>query len=824
MQRSAFRSRAVVWVSCLLLAVAACSSNEQKVQEHLAKSEEYSKAGQDKEGLIELRNALKLDPKSAETNYRIGHVLMWSGEMSDALFYLREAQRLDPKRSDAALDEAKLLLGTDLDRANVIVQEVLQREPANPMAQMRRMEVALHAGNTQDALSAAMTALELAPNDPLYHLQLGTVNLARIRETRAQGQPAPDALFEAALASFKKSDELYSGNVNARVQAARTYLSWGGHEKEAAEAFKSAVQAAKTSTSELDRGVATAAALDFVRFTKDPALAKEALEEVVSIDAGNLVAWGRLADLEQLTNGNGKAVYEKVLAQRPDDLDAHWQFAVWLYANDRGPEGLEHLTALAASSKDRARALALLHALQVQLQKAPEARATLATMEKEFPGNPSTQLALARQAAIESRFADAAPILRTLAGSSQSPEVLQLLALSEFHLGNLPAALVAINNYMALGKGPTAESMLLKARIHYASRDYPVAIQSYTQVLQAGFDVPLRDQVFVASAMYQAGQPQAGRQLLEQILAQQDPPIIASIEFMAREGVKSPEAARKHIEAALQRAPNHPGLLNAITRIDLEAGRNKEALARLDAVIESGQAPPAALLARARILAGQKKFEAAESDVNRVVEAAPNAPGALDLLIQIYGAQDKLGKALASFEEADRAGALSGGSRVLMARLYLAEGDRVKARAAFEKALSERADLPSAKNDLAFLLAADGVELDRALSLAQEAQQAMAEDPNVADTLGFIYFKKGLFEPAAQQAKYAVQLAEQVNQQQPVIHYHLGLALRALGQNAEAAEAFERALALDQNFPEAASARSELEAAKASASSTPSSS
>jgi hypothetical protein len=52
---------------------------------------------------------------------------------------------------------------------------------------------------------------------------------------------------------------------------------------------------------------------------------------------------------------------------------------------------------------------------------------------------------------------------------------------------------------------------------------------------------------------------------------------------------------------ALQKAPRHPGLLNSITRLDLEAGRNKEALARLDAVIETGQAPPAALLARARI-------------------------------------------------------------------------------------------------------------------------------------------------------------------------------------------------------------------------------
>jgi tetratricopeptide (TPR) repeat protein len=210
--------------------------------------------------------------------------------------------------------------------------------------------------------------------------------------------------------------------------------------------------------------------------------------------------------------------------------------------------------------------------------------------------------------------------------------------------------------------------------------------------------------------------------------------------------------------------------------------------------------------------------------MNRVFEAAPNLPGALELLIQIYAVQNKLEQAMKSFEEADRAGALSPSARLLLGRLYLNAGDAAKARATFERVLSERSDLGGAKNDLAYLLAQDGVELDRALGLAQEAQQAMPNDPWVADTLGYVYLKKGLSEPALQQARYSIQLAEESGQPQPVFHYHLGLVLRALGRDPEAAEAFERALSMDPNFSDAGAARKELEAARAQAKATPSAS
>jgi hypothetical protein len=74
-----------------------------------------------------------------------------------------------------------------------------------------------------------------------------------------------------------------------------------------------------------------------------------------------------------------------------------------------------------------------------------------------------------------------------------------------------------------------------------------------------------------------------------------------------------------------------------------------------------------------------------------------------------------------------------------------------------EAALAERSDLPGARNDLAYVLATQGVELDRALRLAQEAYKALDDEAATADTLGFVYLRKGLH--VAEAARRALALA-----------------------------------------------------------------
>jgi tetratricopeptide (TPR) repeat protein len=49
-----------------------------------------------------------------------------------------------------------------------------------------------------------------------------------------------------------------------------------------------------------------------------------------------------------------------------------------------------------------------------------------------------------------------------------------------------------------------------------------------------------------------------------------------------------------------------------------------------------------------------------------------------------------------------------------------------------------------------------------------------------------------------------------------MLHYHLGLTLHAMDRNQEAVAAFEKALALDSDFPEAVDARRQLEEARRS--------
>jgi tetratricopeptide (TPR) repeat protein len=302
------------------------------------------------------------------------------------------------------------------------------------------------------------------------------------------------------------------------------------------------------------------------------------------------------------------------------------------------------------------------------------------------------------------------------------------------------------------------------------------------------------------------------------MLAAEAPALEVLLEYARREGASNPEQAEEYLDRVLAQAPRNSEALQLRASRAMTAGKPDEALAVLDRAAEAGPLGPVMVLTRAQILASKGEWERAEEEARRAFAAAPNLTPALDLLARIYMAQDRVDEAIASFEEAETVGALPPSGQVLLGRLHLAAGHKDQARALYEKALAQRSDLPGAKNDLAWLLADQGADLERALTLAQEAQQAEPENPDFVDTLGYVYLRKGLHEPALQQISYAVELTEGAR---PEFHYHLGLALRALGREGEAVAAFERALALDANFPDAEQARRELEAARSSLASTP---
>ena len=112
-------------------------------------------------------------------------------------------------------------------------------------------------------------------------------------------------------------------------------------------------------------------------------------------------------------------------------------------------------------------------------------------------------------------------------------------------------------------------------------------------------------------------------------------------------------------------------------------------------------------------------------------------------------------------------------------------------------------DVAAAANNLAWNYAEHGGNLDVALTLAQKAKEASPDDPRIADTLGWIYYKKQLYVKAISELKDS---AEQLPHD-PVVHYQLGMAYFQNGDQAQAKVALQRALKLQGNFDGAEQAK-----------------
>ncbi len=809
----------------------ACASEQERLDRHLAEAEKYAEAGQTREALIELRSALKLRPQSAQVNERIADVLRQRGRYEEAVFFYREAQRLDPQRIEPLLAEIPLIAGVDGARAVELVEQALERAPGDPRVHRRHSELALLQRDTEQALAAALTALELDPEDVESSLNLAVVQRARVREHRLRDEEPPEELFRSALEALERADR-EPGSVPARLERARILASWEGHREEAAAAYRSAVElAARQERLGLEYAAAEEAR-SWARGTNQPKLLRWALERLFAIDPEALAeaavvtenadfspqlrqAWLELVQLEQQEKQAGEAVLERLLERRPEDAELHVLHARFLAAQGRLDDALARLDQGAARGVDPPQLLDEAVRLALLAGKVPEAGAYLERTRKDHAGDPRTLMAEARLALQAARLAEAAELLRRVNDVRESAESHRLLAMAELRGRNLAAATKEIDRAVQLAPAD-AETLRLKAYIHHQAQDWSAVIATMRALRRAGATLTPRDRLLLVRPLYALDQAPAGRALLEELLAQGNASVEVAVAYALNEGPSDPARAAEVVDQALGRRPGELRLILAATSLDLRRDRLDRALARLDGALQANPTNARLLLLRAQTLARAERFEQAERDARAAFEQDPDVPGALPLLLSLYRAQDKLDEAVRQLEETEQAGLLTTRNRALLGQLHLALGDLDRARVLYEAVLREDPGLAVAKNDLAYLLARQGDDLDRALRLAQEAQEELGLNPNVVDTLGFVFLRKGLAGPAVEQLRYAVSLAEESGQEAPaLLRYHLGLALRALGREAEAAQEFEKALAVDPNFPDAEAARRELEAARA---------
>ena len=252
--------------------------------------------------------------------------------------------------------------------------------------------------------------------------------------------------------------------------------------------------------------------------------------------------------------------------------------------------------------------------------------------------------------------------------------------------------------------------------------------------------------------------------------------------------------ARRAFEAALALDANYVEALAGLAALDLRAKNPSAARARVDARVAASPNNPALLLLAARIHGATGDMPAAERALHKVIELDPNQLDAYSMLGQLYASQKRLVEARAEFERlAQLRPTTAVGAYTVVGMLLQMENKTAEAKAKYEKVMQLSPKAAVAANNLAWIYAEEGQNLDVALQLAQTAKAQLPDRPEVNDTLGWVYYKKGLATLAIPPFRDSVEKAPK----SAVYQYHLGLAYAKAGDKDGARKALEAALQLD---------------------------
>ncbi len=184
--------------SLALMLLAACGTEEESSEQHLARAKDFITASNYTSATIELQNALQLEGASAEARWLLGKIYLDAGDILTAEKELQHAQALGWTANDVRPALAKTLLGQgnfaavlalesqDLnaqaaalllssqalaalsdrqpDKAHTLVAQALHKEPQLREAQLAQATIALHEGDPTDALTLTGAILAQAPD------------------------------------------------------------------------------------------------------------------------------------------------------------------------------------------------------------------------------------------------------------------------------------------------------------------------------------------------------------------------------------------------------------------------------------------------------------------------------------------------------------------------------------------------------------------------------------------------------------------------------------------------------------------------------------
>ena len=269
---------------------------------------------------------------------------------------------------------------------------------------------------------------------------------------------------------------------------------------------------------------------------------------------------------------------------------------------------------------------------------------------------------------------------------------------------------------------------------------------------------------------------------------------------------KQNEKALSHFEEALSRKPAAIEPLAQIAMIKIVQGKSTEARDRVTKQIQAFPNNPLLYTLLGQLWMTAKDNGQAEVAFKKAIELDNSLLTAYINLAQVYHQTGKIEQAMKEYQAVLVKDPKLIQAHMLLAIMHDGRKEYTEAETHYAHALKLDAKFAPAANNLAWLQAERGGNLDVALSYAQTAREQRPDDPHIADTLGWIYYKKHSYRLATNLLKEAVEkLANE-----PLIQYHYGMSQYRNGDARGAKKSLEMALKLNQHFPGSEEAKNTL--------------
>ncbi|HEX9545020.1 MAG TPA: tetratricopeptide repeat protein [Pyrinomonadaceae bacterium] len=762
-----------------IFAISGCANPEKTKVAHVEKGEVYLKDEKFQEASLEFRNAIQIDERFAAAHWGLARAFEGLQRFPEAFDELRKTTELDADNFDARVKLGNYYIAGAKGRSEMIAEaerlaiEILQKN-ANHVEGHILIGSVFFAQNQHDKALAEMNyAVELDPKRVESYLSL--------------------ARFYIVTNENGKAEETFKRAIAVNYNSGLAHTEYGKFLVQLNRSADAEAEMGKAVEVEPSNRASRFVLASFYLVNKQLDKAEVAYKALVELNKDKPEGRAVLADFYSSINRLDEAIniYKDIIEQTPDFTQGRYRLGEIMLMRGDSAGAIAQIDEILKKDQHDRQALLLRARVRAQTGQSNDLLAAVEDLKEVLIQEPNSRAGLYFMAQANYNLGNLDQA-RAFAGD-----------LERYYPDYLPAKLMRIQINLASGDTKTVWrlSTELIERVAQTAPDRNSSPQMLAEIKAKAY-------ISRGTAALQQGNPEAARKdfLAARDVSTADTYPLISLASVALAEKKTDEAVGFYENALAIDSTNFNGL-SGLIRLYAGKGEINKAHARLNQVLQSFPGNASLHYLKAQAYGFEHNSAQAEIELRKTLELDPNYIAAYSALATLFINTHQQDRAIAEYQKILEHRPDNATAYTLIGMLDDSRQNYEAAADSYRKAIGKDQNAVIAANNLAWLYAANGIgNLDEAVRLAQGVVQRNPNIPGFVDTLGWVYYKKGLYEAAVEQLQKAVELDQRAAKSgganpEPYYSFHLGMALKAKGDKQAARRELEQAMRLGERSP-----------------------